>query len=87
MFGSSVNSGLTFAKVLGGISKTLNIANQVIPIYREAKPMINNAKNILSVLKDFNISNSHKNNTLKENNKKDTVNKEIIRNNGPNFFL
>jgi len=55
MFGSvPIKSGLTFSKVLGGISKTLSIANQVIPLYQQAKPMINNAKTIMSVLKDFN---------------------------------
>lgn len=42
MFGGPVTSGLTFTKVLGGISKTLGVANQIIPLYREAKPMINN---------------------------------------------
>ena len=31
MFGGPVTSGLTFTKVLGGISKTLGVANQIIP--------------------------------------------------------
>lgn len=52
MFGNNIpTSGLTFSKVLSGISKTLNVANQVIPLYQQAKPMINNAKTIMSVLK------------------------------------
>lgn len=57
MFGQMPTSGLTFSKVLGGISKTLSIANQVIPLYQQAKPMINNAKTIFSVLKEFNTKN------------------------------
>ena len=52
MFGNNIpTSGLTFSKVLSGISKTLNVANQVIPLYQQAKPMINNAKTIMSILK------------------------------------
>ena len=36
MFGNPYGTGLSFTKVLSGLSKTLNIANQVIPIYKEA---------------------------------------------------
>ena len=39
--------------MIGGISKVLGIANQVIPIYLKAKPVIHNAKNILGVLKEM----------------------------------
>ena len=56
MFGQMPATGLTFSKVLGGISKTLSIANQVIPLYQQAKPMISNAKTIFSVLKGLNNS-------------------------------
>lgn len=87
MFGSNtINSGLTFGKVLNGISKSLSIANQVIPLYQQAKPMINNAKTILGVL-----------NTIKKDNKptyskkEDTIEeakfKEITYSiNSPTFF-
>ena len=64
MFPNVSSQGLSFTKVLSGISKTLNVANQIIPIYKQAKPMINNAKNILSVLKDVNIK---PNNTTNNN--------------------
>jgi len=91
MFGTPVNSGLTLTKVIGGISKTLSIANQVIPLYREAKPMINNAKTILSVLKGFNTSNAKTNsvvNNSKEETKKDTsVAPRRVTSNTPVFFL
>lgn len=89
MFGNPVSQGLTFTKVLGGLSKTLSIANQVIPLYREAKPMINNAKTILSVLKDVNKSSktTNKNVSLNSNIKKEEVKPTIISNNNPVFFL
>ena len=75
MFGAPVQSGLTFTKVLSGISKTLSVANQVIPLYREAKPMINNARNILSVL------------TIKKDSYQEVKTITNKYNNSPKFFL
>ena len=93
MFGNTMNSGLSLTKVLGGISKTLSIANQVIPLYREAKPMISNAKTVLSVLKDMgsksintNSKASEKTNFSTVEEKKDTNVREFSGNN-PVFFL
>ncbi len=74
MFGNPYGTGLSFTKILSGISKTLNVANQVIPLYKEAKPMINNAKTILGVLKELNPSNSK---TEKKSNYSSTKEKKI----------
>lgn len=94
MFGTPVSSGLTLTKVLGGISKTLNIANQVIPLYQQAKPMIHNAKTILSVLKDVNKPSNNSNEKNKKtthisnvSNSESIQNTPIIKNNSPVFFL
>ena len=90
MFGAPVQSGLTFTKVLSGISKTLSVANQVIPLYREAKPMINNAKTILAVLKDMNKKDYNKE-TVRKNESTKKEPQKIISNrssvNTPQFFL
>ncbi len=51
--GQIVKTGLTLPKVISGISKTLNVANQIIPLYMQAKPMIQNAKSAFSVAKEF----------------------------------
>lgn len=54
MFGTNVvRSGLSLGKVLSGISKGLTIANQVIPIYEQAKPMISNARKFMGAMKEF----------------------------------
>ncbi len=54
MFGpNTIRSGLSFTRILSGISRSLNFANQVIPIYQQAKPMINNARQVLSTIKEF----------------------------------
>ena len=39
--------------IILGVSKILNVANQAIPLYKQAKPMVNNAKNIFSTLKSL----------------------------------
>lgn len=90
MFGNPYGTGLSFTKVLSGISKTLNVANQVIPIYKEAKPMINNAKTILGALKEFGKStnsNSEARSTNQNTTKKDTVPTLRTVSNNPKFFL
>ena len=52
MFGTGIpTKSFSLIKILGGISKTLNVANQIIPIYNQAKPMISNARNLLGTLK------------------------------------
>lgn len=58
MLQQAAASGLTFTKILGGISKTLGIANQAIPIYKEVKPMFSKAKTLFSVVKEFKNSGS-----------------------------
>lgn len=55
MFPNPVRSGLTLTKVIGGMSKTLNVVNQLIPLYKEAKPIISNAQNAFKIAKEFMI--------------------------------
>ena len=65
---TAAGRGLSFGKILGGISKTLGVVNQIIPIYKEAKPMINNAKTALSIVKEFGNSTTNRIMTNKEKN-------------------
>ena len=89
MFGNPYGTGLSLTKVITGLSKTLSVANQVIPLYREAKPMINNAKTIFSALKEF----GKNNNTNKQDNSLKVVKEEKKEtplkgaSNTPSFFL
>ena len=53
MFPGPIRTGLTLPKVLGGIQKTLNVANQIIPLYVQAKPLIKNAQNAFLIAKEF----------------------------------
>ena len=98
MYGSNlggITNNLSISKVIKGISKTLNIANQVIPLYQKVKPIINNASSILSVFKEFN-SNDDKNTTSSSSNNIKTTpkvltntlpeKKELVANGLPTFF-
>ena len=90
-----IASSLSFSKIIGGISKTLTVANQLIPLYVKAKPIISNAKNTLGVLREMTskIANINKpsedniNNVKVENNIISTIESSKKEDNKPIFFL
>ena len=69
MFGPKIPL-YSFGTILSGISKTLNIVNQAIPLYNQISPAINNARNALTIIKEFNNKTINKTtnniNTLKQ---------------------
>ncbi len=89
MFGNQmVPRAFSFTKILGGISKTLNVANQLIPLYNQAKPIISNARNILGVLKEFNSKDSVNNKNIIESNDYQIKKEDNSSNsNNPTFFI
>lgn len=89
MFGNQmVPKAFSFTKILGGISKTLNVANQLIPLYNQAKPIISNARNILGVLKEFNSKDSVNNkNTIESNDYQIKKEDNSSNSNNPTFFI
>ena len=56
-------SGLSLTKILGGISKSLTIAEQIIPIYQKISPSISNLRNIVS---NFKLNNNINSNNIKQ---------------------
>lgn len=54
MYGTN---SLSLSKILSGLSKGLGIVNQAIPIYKEVKPMVSNARKVLDVVKEINKPN------------------------------
>ncbi len=94
MFPGTVKTGLTLPKVIGGISKTLNVANQIIPLYMQAKPMIQNAKSAFSVAKEIMAkpknSAAQVKTTLPSKDsiqKKETGSAVVVNTNNPVFFV
>ena len=58
----NVPGGFNLSRLLGGISKSLNVANQVIPIYQQLSPMVQNARRAFGALKE--MSNGKANNPI-----------------------
>ncbi len=67
--------------MIGRINRTLNFANQVIPLYMKAKPMIKNAQDAFKVAKEF--MNKNQKQPIKQN---IPQKEKIIPNNKPVFF-
>lgn len=94
---SSLSNPFSIGKIVGGFSKTLGVVNQIIPLYKEAKPMIQNARNALNLIKEFSNTTTTKvkNNTEKNIGpikEKIAIVKNLNENNlqnkkGPTFFL
>ena len=47
------NTLFNLPRIISALNRTLNTARQIIPIYKEAKPMVNNIKNAFSTVKTF----------------------------------
>ncbi len=88
----SLIKGLSLTKIIGGISKTLQVANQIIPLYYKTKPLIKNARNVFSILKTTS-SKKEENQKKIETNKTDTTSlkttekKKATPTSSPTFFL
>ena len=86
IFGSS---GTSIGSFLNGTQRVLNIANQTIPIVKQVKPMLGNAKTMLKIMNEFKRNEKE---TVKQNysnNNVETNIKEKIEENdiGPTFFM
>ena len=46
-------SGITLSGILNGTQRALNFANQAIPLVKQVKPMIGNAKTMFKVMNEF----------------------------------
>lgn len=82
-----MNNGFSMLSVLNGISKTLNIANQMIPLYKQIKPIVANSSRIFSNFKSLG-SNMNINNGVKDKingNSMESV-KTSYNVNSPTFF-
>ena len=90
MFPNIARSGLTLPKVLTGVQKTLNIANQIIPLYVQVKPIIKNAQSAFSVVKELLAPTPAKTENIslpEPSNPHTTIKKQDVSLNNPVFFL
>lgn len=89
-----MNQAGTFVAILTGVSKTLGVAREVIPLYQQTKPLIKNVRSAYSLIKNVNSSNIKNSITPKTNVVKNEEvitklpEKTIIKsNNSPQFFI
>ncbi len=89
-------SRINFSSILGGTQKTLNTINQVIPLVKQARPMMDNAKTLFRLMSEFNKGDTTTAtvaaataNEIKKTVPKETVNEVALESNsnGPTFFL
>ena len=84
MFSNVISSGITLAKVLSGLSKSINIAKEVIPLYESVKPMIRGAKNLPKILNTLNKGSKENETNKKFSTIKTNIESSLINN--PTFF-
>lgn len=74
-------AGTTLGGFLNGTQKVLNFANQAIPLVKQVKPMIGNAKTMFKVMNEFKrVENKSTQKTL-DNSKNNNTNNNIKNDN------
>ena len=81
----SLFKNFNFASILTGTQKTLNTVNQIIPIVKEARPMMENAKTMFHLMSEFNRNDETKKKESKKTTSEEIVSSNVI-NEGPTFF-
>ncbi|MGN1372042.1 MAG: hypothetical protein ACI4XM_07215 [Candidatus Coprovivens sp.] len=80
-----MNNNLSITKIITTLSKTLNIANQMVPLYKQVKPLIIKSNEILANANSFKkkINSQYTPQKNKTNTQQQSNN---ITNNLPTFF-
>lgn len=73
-------SGITLGGILNGTQKALNFANQAIPLVKQVKPMIGNAKTMFKVMNEFKRVEKPKSQNNNANNINTTQSNDAINN-------
>ena len=86
------NNKITLSGILNGTQRALNFANQAIPLVKQVRPMLGNAKTMFKVMNEFKRfdkdNQSKKNNTIINNkNKMEYDKKDFYKEEGPTFFI
>ena len=86
---ASFFSKLNLGTILTNASKTLNVINQAIPLYYQAKPVISNLKSLSKITKEFTSKQpiNNKNNEKKEIKNREEIKKEESTIPNPSFFI
>ena len=86
---SRLFGGLSFGRILSGTERALNFANQAIPLVKQVKPIVGNAKTIFKVMNEFKKQEkpTYSNSSTINSNTNNSKNINIPNENEPTFFL
>lgn len=96
LFSNLFKNGINWSSILTGTQKTLNIANQAIPLIKQISPVMKNAKTMFRIMNEFkkvdtpltsgeNVSNN--NSKVESTNDVEENTYTIENKNGPTFFI
>lgn len=76
-----MNNGLSMLSVLNGLSRTLSVARQIIPLYKQIKPIVANSSKLLDNFKSMGMKNNNNTNnkSVSNNNVKNVFNEEKVQ--------
>ena len=79
-----MNNNLSLLKIINGLSKTINFANQMLPLYNKIKPIITSGSKLLS---NINIPTSTQEKLTESINKTPQIESSTkVQSNSPTFF-
>lgn len=58
------SSKITLSGILNGAQKTIGTVNQIVPIYNQIKPMVQNSKTLLNVIKGLKLPSTRNNKNI-----------------------
>lgn len=95
LFSRIFGGKITLSGILNGTQRALNFANQAIPLVKQVRPMIGNAKTMFKVMNEFKKADTPAKKMQKEENnfnvqeeKENTIlNDNQVTDNGPTFFI
>lgn len=82
-------TGVTFGGIVDGTQKFLNLANQAIPLVRQVKPIVGNAKTMFKVMSEFKkVEKPNKISNIKNEKTDDNIIRtdNNSKSSGPTFF-
>lgn len=88
-------SKINFGSIINGTSRTLNLVNQALPIFKQMSPVVRNAKTMFKVMNEFkktdiptNNENNNTTNNINDNDISTATETSIYSyaNNVPTFF-
>jgi len=89
-------NGINWSTILTNAQKTLNIVNQTIPVIKQMRPVVNNAKTMFKIMNEFKKVDTPQPNKNQQYNKEKIIEKKEtdnqiqttkINNDNPTFFL